>query len=404
MKYWRGYLVAAIIAACSWGLIEFAQSHWVLVDMVYPYVSRMIQTFLTDWSAAVDFCLWQLLLLVLIAGGLASIVMMVVWKWNPIQWFGWILSVVSIVFFMNTVIYGLNDYSGPLSADIRLEMTEYTASELEAAGEFYRDQANKLAQEISRDASGNPQFPAFQELTVQAGEGFRTQTYDHFQPIFAGSLVPVKELGWSDFFTSRGVTGITVPITGEAAVNPQTPAVGLPFAICRQMAERMCISNDQDAAFAAFLACDANSAPEFRYSAYFMAYRYCYEALASMDTSVAQAAAAKLAKGENTQLRSDLDAYNNSFAPAADKGYAPADTDVPEDAPIRSNVADLLTAWHIQEYVLPAMAEEVTLFDPLDETQVDLTTNIDYTSMEELEAEEEAEREAEETEETTEEE
>ena len=65
MKYWRGYLVAAIFAACTWGLVQFAQSHWELVDMVYPYVTRMIQNFLANWSSGVEFCLWQLIVIVL---------------------------------------------------------------------------------------------------------------------------------------------------------------------------------------------------------------------------------------------------------------------------------------------------------------------------------------------------
>ena len=65
MKYWRGYLVAAIFAACTWGLVQFAQSHWELVDMVYPYVIRTLQGILAEWSGSVDFLLWQLLAVVL---------------------------------------------------------------------------------------------------------------------------------------------------------------------------------------------------------------------------------------------------------------------------------------------------------------------------------------------------
>lgn len=373
MKYWRGYLVAAIVAACSWGLIEFAQSHWLLVDMIYPYLSRMIQSFLAGWSGGVGFCLWQVLVLVLAVGALASIVMMIVWKWNPIQWFGWITAVVSLVFFLNTVLFGLNDYAGPLAQDLRLDVSAYTISELEEAGKFYQDEANKLASQITRDGSGQPLYSDFATLAQQASEGFETQTYTLSNSVFAGSTEPVKELGWSDFFSARGITGMTVGITGEAAVNPQTPAVGLPFAICRQMAQRMCITNDQDAAFAAFLACDANSSAEFRYSAYFMAYRYCYNALASMNTGVAQAAAQKLQAGENPLLAQDVASYNASFAANGDNAYAEPNPDAPADAPVRSNVADLLTAWHIQEYVIPTLTEQEALFDPLDETQVDLS-------------------------------
>ena len=67
MKYWRGYLVAAILAACTWAFREFAQTHSQLVDMVYPYVTRMVQTFMANWSSGVDYCLWQGILLALIA-------------------------------------------------------------------------------------------------------------------------------------------------------------------------------------------------------------------------------------------------------------------------------------------------------------------------------------------------
>ena len=97
MKYWRGYLVALVLGACSWGLIQFAQSHWLLIDMIYPYTTRIVQTFMADWSSSVSNCLWQLAILIFVAGVLASLVMLIVWKWNPIQWFGWVMSVISLV-------------------------------------------------------------------------------------------------------------------------------------------------------------------------------------------------------------------------------------------------------------------------------------------------------------------
>ena len=372
MKYWRGYLVAAILAACSWGLIEFAQAHWVLVDMVYPYVTRMIQNFLANWSAGVDFCLWQLILIVLGAAGLASVVMMIIWKWNPIQWFGWVVAAVSILFFLNTAIYGLNEYAGTLADDLRLEVTDYTVSELERAGEFYLEQANDLANQVSRDSEGDVQLPAFQDLTALAAVGFEHQTYDHFNAVFAGSTIPVKELGWTGLMSSRGITGVTVGLTGEAAVNIDTPAVAMPFVICRQMAQRMCIANDQDAAFAAFLACDANTVAEFRYSGYLMAYNHCYQSLKAMDTSAAQASASRLAGKENSRVSQDLERYNDSFA-AGDDMDLPEIPDTDKDLHVRSSVTDLLVSWHIQEYILPTQVEEEVLFDPKDESQVDLS-------------------------------
>lgn len=371
MKYWRGYLVAAILAACAWGLQQFAASHWVLVDMIYPYVTRMAQTFLAEWSAGTAECLWQLLLLVLGAGLVVSIVLMVILRWNPIQWFGWVLATASIVLLLHTGLYGLNNYAAPLSESIRLHMSDYTVTELEKATIYYQEQANSLARQVSRDGEENPQYPNFSELAEMAGEGFQTLTYRDFNSAFAGSVIPVKELGWSSFFTAKGITDIHVPITGEAAVNPETPVVGLPFIICRQMAKRMCISNDQDAALAAFMACRANSQKEFQYAAYFMAYRYCTNALeASADSSVA-AMLERIRERESLFLRKDMEIYNSSFAVASDKGSATALEG--EDMPQRYHVTDLLVSLYIQEIILPQQIVEEEQFDPMDETQVDLT-------------------------------
>ena len=373
MKYWRGYLVAALVGAFSWGLIEFAQSHWTLVDMIYPYMTRMVQNYLANWSAAVPFCLWQLALIIAAVVFLATIVMMILWKWNIIQWFGWVLAAVSTVFFLNIALCGLNDYSGPLSQDIRMEVTDYTITELETAAAFYQDQANQLAEEAARDESGNLILPDLAQMSQLATEGFRQQTYGEYNAVFAGSAVPVKELGWSGLFSARGITGVTSYITGEAAVNPQTPAMAMPFAVCRQMAQRMCITHKQDAAFAAFLACDTTPDPNFRYSAYFMAYRYCHAALLSMDTAAAQQAAVKLTGTESALLKQDMVAYGRSFASKADHQYIQTLNKRSENAPEQSNLVDLLVSWHIQEYVLPLQEEEVILFDPMDESQVDMT-------------------------------
>lgn len=362
MKYWRGYLVAAIIAALSWGLTRFAETYTVLVDMIYPYVTRLVQNFLASWSSSVAFCVWQVILVVAVILLIASIVLMILFRWNPIQWFGWVLTGVSVVFLLNTAMYGLNDYAGPLADDIRLEDAEYayTVSELKDAAVYYRDIANELSEQVTRDSNGDARFADFSTLAEQAGDGFDVLTYQEYLSVFAGSTVPVKELGWSGIFTSRGITGLTVPLTGEAAVNPEIPAVCLPFAMCHEMAHRMTISIDSDASMAAFMACAYNPSVEFRYSAYFMAYRYCYNTLASISSSVAQSAVAELESGEGGSLRHDLDTYNSFFGK-----HAASDTD--------SQVSDLLVVWHIEKIVLPQQVEETVPFDPRDPSHVDLT-------------------------------
>ena len=122
-------MVAAIFGA----LTEFAKAHTVLVDMIYPYITRMVVSAFADWTGGLSFCLWQVFLVGLVAAGIVTIALMIVLRWNPIQWLGWVVAAISCIAMLNNVVYGLNEYAGPLADDIRLEVTDYTVSELNDA-------------------------------------------------------------------------------------------------------------------------------------------------------------------------------------------------------------------------------------------------------------------------------
>ena len=383
MKYLGGYLTAGIFGVITWVLMQFGQRFATLVDMVYPYVIRTLQTFLAQWSGGVDFLLWQVLAVALGVVVLATLVLVIVTKRNVVTWAGWVLAGVSFLYMLQTVVYGLNYYAGPLADDIRLEVAQYTLEELVEATEYYRDKANILSHQVNRDDEGNVKYADFDTLAERAGEGFRTLTYEYSYPIFAGSTLPVKELGWSDMYTSMGITGFTAGLTGEAAVNPQIPDVSLPFTICHEMAHRMCIAPERDANFAGFLACSVHSDVEFEYSAYFMAYRYCYNALASVNTQASAAATARVSDGVGELLYRDLTYYNTFFSRRRDAAatnvantvndtYLKASGDASGVASY-GQVCDLLVNWHIKTVVLPSLTIEEKVFDPYDESQVDLS-------------------------------
>ena len=402
MKYWRGYLVAAILGFFSWALLDFAKNHTQLVDMFYPYSTRMIQGTLAQWSGGTDQLLWQLLLVLFVVVVCATIVLMIVLRWNPIQWLGWILAVGTLVLFLNTGLYGLNEYAGPLAADLRLTSTDYTLAELEAAAIYYRDQANELSGQVKRDGKGNVSFPDFETMAEAAGDGFQYMTYHEHVAVFYGAANavdstrwsdwethPVRELGWGDWFSSVGVTGMHMPLTGEVAVNTQIPAVAQPFIISREIARRLCIANDGDAEFAAYLACQANPSPSFQYSAMLMAYRSCHEALSSLPGKQAAQALENLESQVSETLRKDLQQYETFFVVNRneermkqletvmnlwdDLCYQVRDLLGVESLNVETaGFHDLLVSWHIQTVVLPTVVpeEEENPFDPFNEDYI----------------------------------
>ena len=379
MKYWAGYLTAAIIGAISWALMQMAQKFTTLVDMVFPYVLRILQDTLSEWSAGLDFCLWQVLA---VAGGalvIASIVLMVVLRWNPIQWGGWVLAAASVVVLLHTLTFGLNYHAGPLADDIQLEVKEYNLIELTLATTYYRDMANLAADQVDRNAEGEADFGKFEEIAKEAGNGFDHLIYDYSYPVFAGSNLPVKKLGWANMYSSMGITGFFCGITGEAAVNPQIPHVTLPFTMCHEMSHRKSIAVERDANFSAFLACQANDNVNYRYSGYFMAYRYCLSQLKSLDIESAKQIMAQ----ERPELSQDMATYSDFFSSRKDEKATKAANAV-NDTYLKANgdtkgiasyddVCGLLVNWYIQEILAPQYTEEEVVFDPFDETQVDLS-------------------------------
>lgn len=377
MKYWTGFLTAGIIGAVTWALMRLAEKFSELVDMVYPYVSRTVLSFLAQWSSTVDFTLWQMAAVLLGVVLAASIVLMIVMRWNPLRWLGWVLAAASLIYFLNTLAFGLNYYAGPLAEDIRLEVRQYDAEELSRATIYYRDKANFLAQQVKRDANGDLVFDDFDTLAEKAENGFHNLVYKQSFPVFAGSTIPVKKLGWSDMYTSMGITGVTFGLTGEAAVNPQIPNVTLPFTMCHEMAHRMCIATEDDANFAAFLASLANEDPQFVYSAYYMAYRYCHQALLDLGTGRATATAAQIDKDVNAYLRYDLNVYDRFFADHHN-GLATSVAEKANDAYIKlsgddngtesyGRVAVDLVNWYLEVIVKPKLEGEAEpSFDPLD--------------------------------------
>ena len=397
MKYWTGYLTAAILGAISWVLLQFGEKFTVLVDMVYPYVTRTVMDMLAVWTAPLNFCLWQVIVVAAMVVVIVLAVLMIVLRLNPIRWIGWVLAVCSLVFMLHTLVYGINYYSGDLADDIRLEKRQYTVEELASAATYYRDMANLLAVQVPRDANGDVAFAQFQQLALQAEDGFDTLVHEYSYPIFAGNMLPVKQLGWADMYSSMGITGVTMGLTGEAAVNPQIPDTTLPFTMCHEMAHRMSITTERDANFAGFLACMANEDIQYRYSGYFMAYRYCYNALISANTAASTGAAARIASEASKELQHDMQQYTaffnskkdekaTEFANTVNDTYLKTSGD---EAGVASygDVCDLLVNWHYQTVVLPSITVEEKVFDPYDESQVDLTGIVNAKEQEATEPE-----------------
>lgn len=366
MKKFIGYFVALGALAFTAVITLFAKNYGDLLDSFYPYLTRSIQKVLSTLTSVFPFTLWQVLVVGIILLFVASIVVMILRKWSFIRWLGWWLAAAALVWTAQTSLHGLNFYASSLAEDIHMDVQTIDQEQLEEALIYFRDQANALAETLPRDEDGYLIFDDFDTLAENACVGFEVLYKQQGYSVFAGSTLPVKKLAWSKLYTSMGICGVTIALTGEAAVNADIPNMSLPFVMCHEMAHRMSIATEDDANFAAFLACQANDDPQFQYSAYYMAYRYCRSALGGT-------AAAQIHQGANQWLQWDIAVYNSYFnsnksqtatnvANAANNAYIQASGDS-QGVKSYGMVATQLVNWYLQQ---TASGEESTDFDPMD--------------------------------------
>lgn len=371
MKKYKGYLVAAGGLLFTFAITYLAKRYGDLLDAFYPYVSRSIQQFLAACTSLLPFTLWQAIVVILVVAGLATLIYVFARKRSFIRWLGWVLATASLLWTAHTTVQGLNFYASSLAEDLHMELTAINKENVEEATLFFLEKANDLAGKLPRDDEGNLIFDDFETLAEQAAEGYQVLSREQGYAVFSGSTLPVKKLAWSGMYSAMGICGVTMGVTGEAAVNPDIPNMYLPFVMCHEMAHRMAIAPEDDANFAAFLACDANSDLQFQYSAYYMAFRYCLHALPYSTQD-------EILTNVDPLLMQDLRAYDTYFAEhqidfaalLADKvnnGYIQASGD-PSGVASYNNVVIQLTNWYLSETEQP---EQDSRFDPLDKTYID---------------------------------
>ena len=164
---------------------------------------------------------------------------------------------------------GADPGAPPLADDLGLEVGEYSAEELYEATEYYWELAAQAAERVERD----PQTYAlvrqpFERQAQVAGASYEPLARDY--AVFAGgSAARVKEL-WllGDALLYVGSDGIFIPVTGEANVPANCAVATQEFNMCHEAAHRLGIAAEEEANFAAFLACTANDAGQAVNDAY----------------------------------------------------------------------------------------------------------------------------------------
>lgn len=317
----------------------------------YLTFSCWIAGILAGLTSVVPFAVCEILLALLPLWLLFSLIRAVICR-HFVRWLTGLLLMLCILVTSFLGIWGLNYYAPPMQERLALEERRFTVADLEEATAYYRDRAAALAPLVERDREGVMKQYDFSVLSEQAGEGYRALAKD--MDCFNGSTVRVKKLLSSSLQGKLGMSGIFVCLTGECCVSTTAHAASMPFIMCHEIGHRMAFARESEANFAAFLACTASTRTEFRYSGYYAAFRYCYDALEAQSPE----AAARIWVDTAQEIKADWNAaieHHDALRSekAAELAGSVYDTylksfSVDSDADSYGEVADLLLPWYFE--------------------------------------------------------
>lgn len=303
------WITALILFLCTAGIYELAKH---APGLLFPWYQNGSRKLLSLWGHVTDLLPFSLLEW----GGLGLIWLALGWTIKVIsrrRGLGKLCStavlIASVILFLFVALWGADQFAPTFTSTTTYTRTEFTPEEAAQAAEYYLEMANAYALESPRDENGVADFSSFSELAQQVDSGYAYLAEAYGERF---DILPVrpKGLAFSRLMDLCGLTGIFTAYTGEMGINVDTPDVSLPFTISHECAHRTTVTQESDANFTAFLACVHSEDARYRYSGYYSAFIYCYNAIAKTDKETQSA----LWNGMNDQLRADVVSANAHYA------------------------------------------------------------------------------------------
>ncbi len=245
---------------------------------VYKTVSKAYIGALAAVSSVVPFGIWDFLSIIAVGLVILTLILVIVKRKRFLQWFSWVFLAASVLLLSLVGGWMLNHFGPTLAEEIDLPVRQYTEDELYHATAYYFDKAAEYAGSVPRDENNELVRQDFYELAKIAGENYADLSAVY--PALSGSTLPVKPLLlYSNLLMYSGISGMFMPLTGEASLPLYGAVADQPFTMCHEAAHRLAIASEDGANFAAFLACVSSDDERFIYSGYYCAFIYCYNAL-----------------------------------------------------------------------------------------------------------------------------
>ena len=323
----------------------------------YRNLSKAWTAFLASLTSPFSIALWDIAALVLAFLVLISLILTIIRRRSFLKWLSSIILLVSILAFLAVFGWMLNHYAPELSTELSLDVREYSYNELYETTEHYLEKASEYALLMKRDEEGHAVRNDFYEMAKIAGASYERLSEEY--PVFKGTNARVKKLSLiGEYLMYNGIIGMYMPITAESGVPYSVPNAVLGFTMAHEAGHRLGLAGEEEANFAAFLACISSDDLRMNYSGYYNAFSYCFSALYKVNPEKALqlyeshddegARALKLDRKDTSEVYKRYESPLKEVSDQINDTYLKTFS---EENGIQSygQVTDYLIAWHFQK-------------------------------------------------------
>ena len=192
------------------------------------------------------------------------------------------LMLFASLYFLNI---GISYHRYPLERNLGIQKETIDKEQLLEGALFVNAELTKCSEDVTYSESGHSVMPySFDELSDKLDEAYEKlcNDFDFIKNVKANS----KRVALSEYMTYTHISGVYMPLTGEANVNTNYPDYVVAFSSAHEKAHQRGIAGEDEANFVAFLACMYSDDEYIRYSSYMSMLDYYLSALLKTDENM----------------------------------------------------------------------------------------------------------------------
>lgn len=219
------------------------------------------------------------------------------------------------------LLWGVYYYTSDFESQSGIYSQPVSADQLESVTRYFAGLVNEYGAQVKREENG-----LFDEDmdTVFAASPHLYDEVQRLVPCLSGDELRVKPFMFSRAMSYLNFTGFFFPFTGEANINVDSPKCMIPSTIAHELAHQRGVAAEDEANFAAVLACLESADPVYCYSASLLAYIHLGNALYRADRDAWSEVYATLGEGARADLSDNnryWDRYETPVSTVSDTVY-----------------------------------------------------------------------------------